>query len=550
MTGDDQDDLAVARDTIAGARRDAAAALARLAEAAVRYADARIADDTAAANKSAMPKRTRAKPGEFVADELALMLREQPYTIRCLLARSRRVAAGLPTAWEAFRRGELDGEQIRVIDRAARKVTEAATLAAIDDQVVEAAQTRSPRQLAVWLLRLIVQLEPLAFEERHRRALAERRVTVVQGVDGMGYVTGEVSATDAAAIDAMLAATARSFGADDPRTEQQRRSDLFADLLLGRLAFDGPDTDNEDDQDSGDAGESDATEECEWLEVENIDPDTGELLGTQLQPVNADGEPIGEPIDPTSRPTAAPAPKLIKRPRTIRIGVIVPLASLLGASDCPGELTDRSAFVPGEALKQLITETLDLDSGNEVLFTPCSPTTTAGSSTPSSSAATPRPGWRRRSRSAPAPAASRRAPCLPTAATSIITNRRPTAPPPEPTWTRFADATTAVRLSPGMPRSETATAWTGPCPTPNNTDASTNHYPQDALPEAGGQMLQVITRSLSAIRDNCSTFPPTTMTADPPVPRAVIIPSRQVVQGSPTETKRRAGGPSTLITSA
>jgi hypothetical protein len=68
----------------------------------------------------------------------------------------------------------------------------------------------------VWLLRLIVRLEPLAFEERHRRALADRRVTVVQGVDGIGHVTGEVSAADAAAIDGMLAAFARSLGATIP----------------------------------------------------------------------------------------------------------------------------------------------------------------------------------------------------------------------------------------------------------------------------------------------------------------------------------------------
>jgi Domain of unknown function (DUF222) len=132
----------------------------------------------------------------------------------------------------------VDDEQIRVIDRVARRVTEPHTLAALDEQAVEAAQTRSPKQLRLWLLRLVVRLEPLAFEQRHRRALEERRVTVVQGVDGLGYVTGEVSAADAAAIDGLLAATARSLGADDPRTEQQRRSDLFADLLLGRLAFD------------------------------------------------------------------------------------------------------------------------------------------------------------------------------------------------------------------------------------------------------------------------------------------------------------------------
>ncbi len=103
---------------------------------------------------------------------------------------------------------------------------------------VDAAQTQTPKKLELWLLRLVVQLEPFAFEQRHRKALAERGVRVVQGADGMGYVTGEVSAADAAAIDARLAAAARSLGADDPRTDQQRRADLFADILLGRVVWD------------------------------------------------------------------------------------------------------------------------------------------------------------------------------------------------------------------------------------------------------------------------------------------------------------------------
>ena len=76
-----------------------------------------------------------------------LLLREQPFIVRRLVARSRRLAVDLPTVWQAFRTGDLDAEQARVIDRVARRVTEAHTLAAIDDQVVEAAQTRCPKQL-------------------------------------------------------------------------------------------------------------------------------------------------------------------------------------------------------------------------------------------------------------------------------------------------------------------------------------------------------------------------------------------------------------------
>jgi hypothetical protein len=357
MTGDEKQTAATARDAVEDARRDAARAQARLAGAGVRYADERIAETSAAAD-SGLARLNRAKPGEFVADELAAMLREQPYQVRCLLARSRRLAADLPTVWEAFKCGELDAEQIRVIDRIARRVTEPSTLAALDEQAVDAAQTRSPKQLAVWLLRLVVQLEPLAFEQRHRRALAERRVTVIQGVDGLGYVTGEVSAADAAAIDGMLAAAARSLGAADPRTEQQRRSDLFADLLLGRLSLAEPEEDEEQ------------SDEADWLEVEDIDPETGELLGTHVQRLDGDGEPMGEPVDAaTTRSGAVQTFRRPKRPRQLRIGVVVPLASLLGASDAPAELADRSGLIPGEMLREQIAEAIDSDIQDELLFT-------------------------------------------------------------------------------------------------------------------------------------------------------------------------------------
>jgi hypothetical protein len=373
MTGDHRNDHSAAREAVADARREAAKAQARLAEAAVRYADARVAEETAAAPDPDVPRLNRPKPGEFVADELSVMLRDQPYQLRCLLARSRRMAADLPTVWKAFRRGDLDAEQIRVIDRVARRVTEAATLAAIDDQAVDAAQTKTPKQLTTWLLRLMVQLEPEAFAERHRRALAERRVTVVQGFDGMGYITGEVSAADAAAIDGMLAATARSLGAADPRTEQQRRADLFADLLLGRLASDDDDRDGDDTQVSEDPDAEDATATqagaSEWLEVEEIDPDTGELLGTRLHRVDGEGQPIGEPVDAVRHQPLGRPPKLIRRPRKIRIGVVVPLSSLLGTTDTPAELADRSGFIPGETLRQHIAEAIHGTSRDEVLFT-------------------------------------------------------------------------------------------------------------------------------------------------------------------------------------
>ncbi|HEY6813509.1 MAG TPA: HNH endonuclease signature motif containing protein, partial [Propionibacteriaceae bacterium] len=177
-----------------------------------------------------------------------------------------------------------------------------------------------------------------------------------------------------------LAAAARSLGASDPRTEQQRRSDLFADLLLGRLTFNDHDNDTDDDDGDGDdtqvskdsdGGDATAAEadRSKWLEVEIIDPDTGELLGTQLQRVDGDGQPIGEPVDAVIHQPLGQTPTLVRRPRKVRIGVVVPLSSLLGNTDTPAELADRSGFTPAETLRQQIAETLDTDSRNQVLFT-------------------------------------------------------------------------------------------------------------------------------------------------------------------------------------
>lgn len=388
-------DVAEAASGVVDARRTMAAAQAGLAAASVHYANVRTAADRNAAGdggprshcgSASPPGRVRARPGEFVPDELSIVLCEQPMLVRRLLARTRRMATDLPTVWEAHQRGEVDAEQIRVIDRVARHVTESATLAAVDAEVVDAAQTRSPKQLGAWLLRLVVRLEPLPFERRHRRALAERRVQVVQGVDGMGYVTGEVSATGAAAIDSRLTRAAHALGSDDPRTVQQRRSDVFADLLLGRLHLvDGDDPDALLQQ--SDSGAAEQTDDG-WLEVEEIDPATGELLGTRWERVDADGETVsGEPTTGNAQPAreapgasaaepgSAPVPawtmSLRRQAETLRIGVVVPLASLLDGGDAPGELSDRSATVPAEDLRQLIAETLDPDaSGSDrVLFT-------------------------------------------------------------------------------------------------------------------------------------------------------------------------------------
>jgi hypothetical protein len=83
VVGDESEGLRAVGNEVAAARRQAARALASLAEVAMRYAEMRTALDR---QDAAVGRPGRARGGEFVADELSLMLREQPYPVRCLIA--------------------------------------------------------------------------------------------------------------------------------------------------------------------------------------------------------------------------------------------------------------------------------------------------------------------------------------------------------------------------------------------------------------------------------------------------------------------------------
>jgi hypothetical protein len=85
ITGDNRGDAAAAHEAVADARRGRRPRW-RGSRGYGAIRDARFAETTAAAATSGSPRIQRAKSGEFVADELAVMLRDQPYHVRCLLA--------------------------------------------------------------------------------------------------------------------------------------------------------------------------------------------------------------------------------------------------------------------------------------------------------------------------------------------------------------------------------------------------------------------------------------------------------------------------------
>jgi hypothetical protein len=89
-------------------------------------------------------------------------------------------------------------------------------------------------QLREWLRRRVIAANPDAAEERRQRAMADRRVVITPGDDGLSELWALLPSVQARQIQQGLTAAAHDAGADDGRSMDQRRADSLVDLLLGR----------------------------------------------------------------------------------------------------------------------------------------------------------------------------------------------------------------------------------------------------------------------------------------------------------------------------
>ncbi|SDU40912.1 HNH endonuclease signature motif containing protein [Jiangella alkaliphila] len=160
-----------------------------------------------------------------------------------LVAESVQLVRDFPATHAALARGEIDERRARVIlaelGRQHRDVAEAVEAAVIGRQVREL----NARQLRSRLKSLVHRLAPEQAEERRARAEADRRVRVSPAEDGMAWVEALMRAEDAAALEAVLDAGAKALkrhdtAAGDPRarTCDQRRADVLVQLAPTALA--------------------------------------------------------------------------------------------------------------------------------------------------------------------------------------------------------------------------------------------------------------------------------------------------------------------------
>ncbi|MBC8092754.1 MAG: DUF222 domain-containing protein [Pseudonocardia sp.] len=194
---------------------------------------------------SIRPTSTAVPAREWAADEIAMALTISRRSGQIRLAEAVRFDGILRPTRDLWEHGIIDTSRARLIgDRVA--VLDYTQAAAVQQRVLPGAAEKTWAQLDAALRRAILAADPDGAAERHQKAKKTRRVDVFPDDDGMATFWTRMSAPDAASSFEWLTRLARGMGAEDPRTLDQRRADLVAAALTGKLVLRDPAADPAD----------------------------------------------------------------------------------------------------------------------------------------------------------------------------------------------------------------------------------------------------------------------------------------------------------------
>jgi Domain of unknown function (DUF222) len=258
-----------------------------------------------------VPAAARDLDAEFAIDEMAAAMRWSRRRVREQVHRVSVLRRNLPDMWATWRIGRADQAKVKLVVDTAERIADDNLLPSFDVEAAQVAIDKTWGQLASWVNRWVAAAEPDQFEARYRRAFAERAVRTSSDLDGMGRLWATTNAVELTEIDYRLTKLAQKLGADDPRTLEQRRADIFVNLLTGRRST--------------------------------------TLTGTSDGASDATGEQPGSAPQPNGEPDS----KSDKSGDSIRLAVTVPIQSLLGLDETPGMVADGSTAVPASVVQQI-----------------------------------------------------------------------------------------------------------------------------------------------------------------------------------------------------
>ena len=180
------------------------------------------------------------------ADDGALAWEASATEIRAALRLTRRSAEStldlaiqvrrrLPRVWIALSHGQIDERRARTIAHNTSHLDEE-TARRVVDAIIDDAPRLTTGQLAALLRRVCVEADPESARDRYEEATERRRVVAEATPEGTANIFGlDLPPHRVAAVSRRINRLAQGLNtADDPRSIDQRRADVFLDLLSGR----------------------------------------------------------------------------------------------------------------------------------------------------------------------------------------------------------------------------------------------------------------------------------------------------------------------------
>ena len=214
------------RERLSGLQAEEHFALSRLSELARVGSDSFIALDADEGRAKELAHRT-------MVAEVAMAVRVSARTMASRIAEAELVVTRFPSSLQELASGSIGMGHLRVIVQHGLSILDDRVRGEYEAVVLCHAVDLTPGRLGRLAELTAARLGTETFQERHERAAAGRSVRVVKLPDGMSEVIHLLPAVLAAGVWDRLTSQATALKrAGDPRSFDQLRSDLAAELLL------------------------------------------------------------------------------------------------------------------------------------------------------------------------------------------------------------------------------------------------------------------------------------------------------------------------------
>jgi hypothetical protein len=288
--------------------------------------------------------------GKFAADELAVALACSRYAAERMLVLAHDLAVRLPLTAAALNDGLIDAYKAQLIAEATR-VLDDARAAAAEALVIPHIRGLTPGQIRIRIARAVLKADPKAGRVRREQAQKDARVLLWREDAGTAALCGySLPPDEALAADRIVHARALELKAAGlPGSMDQLRARAYLDVLLGK---DSAALTRQEPGTSGTGSPSGSEPGSPGGSGEPGSPSGSEpgSPGGSGEPGNPSGSQPGSPggTGPPGSAGDITGGNSARQPGALaaRINLTVPLATLLGLADHPGE---ASGFGPVDA---------------------------------------------------------------------------------------------------------------------------------------------------------------------------------------------------------